>query len=86
MRKRKLAFILTASLLISNLGSFTTVYGADSALSQEAVNSSSEVTDSYVAPKPFDESAHGTLVKSGACGTNVNWKLYQSGMLYIYGE
>ena len=52
------------------------------------VNASSTNSMNETAQEKFDPTAHGKVVQSGNCGAdgnNVQYRLYEDGMLYIYG-
>ncbi len=53
------------------------------------VNASSTNTMNEDVQEKFDPTAHGKVVQSGNCGaagSNVQYRLYEDGMLYIYGR
>ena len=48
-----------------------------------------EITECTEQKSGFDETEHGKVIDSGTCGEekeDVNYKLYEDGMLYIYGN
>lgn len=83
MRKQKLLnSICLATAMSLALSLFPVELHAEVTAQEESVSKESE----------FDENAHGEVVKEGYCGLtdinpeNVQYKLYEDGMLYIYGN